>query len=177
MIARATKLAGAYVIEPDTYMDERGFFARVWSEEELANLGVESKFIEGNLSFNKQAGTLRGMHYQAAPHSQAKLVSCTRGSIYDVGIDLREDSPTFKQWVGVELSAENRLRLYLPVNFAHGYLTLEDGSETYYQVTKAYAPEYARGFRWNDAAFGIQWPTTPTLHINHRDRDYADFKL
>ena len=177
MIARATKLVGAYIIEPEVFKDERGFFARAWSEQELAMLGVESKFIEGNISFNKEVGTLRGMHYQAEPHGQAKLVSCTRGSIYDVGIDLREDSATFRQWFGIELSAENRLMLYLPGNFAHGYLTLADESETYYQVTKAYAPEYAHGFRWDDPAFGIQWPTTPSLNINKRDRDYPDFKL
>src|SRR5438105_4638638 len=121
MIAKATKLSGAFILEPEKFADERGFFARSWSDQELAMLGAETQFIEGNISFNKQVGTLRGMHYQAEPYEQAKLVCCTRGSIYDVGVDLRADSETFKHWVGVELSAENRLMLYLPVHFAHGY--------------------------------------------------------
>lgn len=177
MIARATKLPGAFILEPEMFADERGFFARVWSEQELATLGVEGRFIEANISFNKQAGTLRGMHYQAAPFGQAKLVRCTRGSIYDVGIDLREDSATFKQWVGLELSAENRLMLYLPGDFGHGYLTLENDAEVHYQVTKAYAPEYARGFRWDDSAFQIQWPAVASLNINKRDREYPKFTL
>jgi dTDP-4-dehydrorhamnose 3,5-epimerase len=177
MIAKATKLPHAFIIEPEQFEDERGFFARAWSERELDALGVESRFIEGNMSFNKQAGTLRGMHYQAEPHGQAKLVRCTRGSIYDVGVDLREDSETFMQWVGVMLSAENRLMLYLPGQFAHGYLTLEDDTEVHYQVTRSYFPESAGGFRWDDSAFGIEWPRQHELNINKRDREYPDFKL
>ena len=176
MIAKATKLSGAFVIEPEQFEDQRGFFARVWSERELSALGVESRFIEGNMSFNKQAGTLRGMHYQAEPYGQAKLVCCTRGSIYDVGVDLREDSETFQQWEGVMLSAENHLMLYLPEQFAHGYLTLEDHTEVHYQATAIYSPESARGFRWDDPAFGIQWPPLEALKINKRDREYPDFK-
>ena len=176
MIAKATKLSGAFVLEPEQFEDQRGFFARVWSERELSALGVESRFIEGNMSFNKQAGTLRGMHYQAEPYGQAKLVCCTRGSIYDVGVDLREDSETFQQWEGVMLSAENHLMLYLPEQFAHGYLTLEDHTEVHYQVTAIYSPESARGFRWDDPAFGIQWPPLEALKINKRDREYPDFK-
>ena len=175
MIVRATKLQGAFTIEPERFDDERGFFARLWSEQELAAFGVESQFIEGNMSFSKHAGTLRGMHYQASPYGQAKLIRCTQGSIYDVGVDLRVDSETFRQWVGIELSAANRLMLYLPGNFAHGYLTLMDDTEVYYQVTQAYAPEFARGFRWNDPAFGIQWPPFAELKINNRDREYSDF--
>jgi dTDP-4-dehydrorhamnose 3,5-epimerase len=177
MIHKATKLPGAFIIEPEMFPDERGFLARVWSEQELSALGVEGKFIEANISFNEQAGTLRGMHYQAAPYGQAKLVRCTRGSIYDVGIDLREGSETFKQWTGLELSADNRLMLYLPGNFGHGYLTLEDDTEVHYQVTTGYAPEHARGFRWNDPAFQIQWPAVDQLNINKRDREFPDFKL
>jgi dTDP-4-dehydrorhamnose 3,5-epimerase len=177
MITRATKLSGAFILEPEIFADERGFFARVWSEQEFSALGVAGSFIEGNISFNKQAGTLRGMHYQAAPYGQAKLVRCTRGSIYDVGIDLREDSATFKQWLGVELSAENRLMLYLPGEFAHGYLSLEDDTEVHYQVTGDYSPESARGFRWDDPAFQIQWPAAAVLNINKRDTEYPDFKL
>lgn len=177
MIAKATRLPGAFIIEPELFADERGCFARSWSDQELTALGVASRFIEGNMSFNKQAGTLRGMHYQAEPYGQAKLIRCTRGSIYDVGVDLREGSATFKHWVGVELSAENRLMLYLPGDFAHGYLSLEDNTEVHYQVTGVYSLESARGFRWDDPAFGIQWPRLETLQINNRDREYPDFTL
>lgn len=177
MITKPTRLSGAFIIEPELFEDERGFFARAWSEQELSALGVEGRFIESNISFNKDAGTLRGMHYQAAPAGQAKLIRCTRGSIYDVGVDLGEDSQTFKHWVGVELSAENRLMLYLPGDFAHGYLSLEDNTEVHYQVTGIYSPESARGFRWNDPAFGIQWPPLDAVQINKRDRQYPDFTL
>jgi dTDP-4-dehydrorhamnose 3,5-epimerase len=177
MITKPTRLSGAFIIEPELFEDERGFFARAWSEQELSALGVEGRFIESNISFNKDAGTLRGMHYQAAPAGQAKLIRCTRGSIYDVGVDLGEDSQTFKHWVGVELSAENRLMLYLPGDFAHGYLSLEDNTEVHYQVTGIYSPESARGFRWNDPAFGIQWPPLDAVQINKRDREYPDFTL
>lgn len=177
MIPKATKLPGAFIIEPELFEDDRGFFARSWSEPEFAALGVESRFIEGNMSFNKSAGTLRGMHYQAPPYGQAKLIRCTRGLIYDVGVDLGETSETFKQWVGIELSAENRLLLYLPADFAHGYLTLQDDTEVHYQVTGIYSPESGRGFRWNDPAFDIQWPQVDALKINKRDREYPDFKL
>lgn len=177
MIAKATKLPGVFVVAPEKFEDERGFLARSWSEQELAALGVDGRFIEGNVSFNKQAGTLRGMHYQVAPCGQAKLIRCTRGSIYDVAVDLEEDSETFKQCVGIELSAENRLMLYLPKQFAHGYLTLEDDTEVHYQVTGVYSPESARGFRWDDPAFDIKWPQTNGLIINERDRTYPDFKL
>lgn len=176
MIAKTTKPHGAFILEPEQFKDERGFFARSWSEQELAALGLESRFVEGNISFNNQAGTLRGMHYQTAPFGQAKLIRCTRGSIYDVGVDLRPDSKTFMDWVGVELSAENRLMLYLPGEFAHGYLTLEDNTEVYYEVTKDYAPEAARGFRWDDPGFGIQWPQVGPLKVNDRDRGYPNFK-
>ena len=177
MIAKATTVHGAFIIEPEQFDDERGFFARVWSEQEFDALGVESQFVEGNMAFNKKAGTLRGMHYQAVPHDQAKLVRCTRGSIYDVGVDLREESETFRKWIAVELSAENRLMLYLPSQFGHGYLTLEDDTEVYYQVTKVYSPESVRGFRWDDPAFGIQWPALEALNINQRDREYPDYEL
>lgn len=177
MLVTKTNIDGAFVIGPERYDDERGFFARAWSEHELADLGVEARFIEGNVSFNVRRGTLRGLHYQAAPHPQAKLVRCTRGSVFDVGVDLRPDSPTFLRWVGVELSAANRLMLYLPGEFAHGYLTLEDDSEVYYLVTGSYAPECARGARWDDPAFRIEWPDAGGLIINERDRTYPDFRV
>ncbi len=177
MIPKATKIPGAFIIEPDLFEDDRGFFARLWSKPELATLGLESEFIEANLSYNKQAGTLRGMHYQATPHGQAKLVRCTRGAIFDVGVDLRPDSQTFKQWIGVELTERNRLLLFIPGDFAHGYLTLEDNTEVTYQVTAAYVPESSRGFRWDDPTFGIQWPDVGKLVMNERDRSYPPFAL
>lgn len=177
MIAKTTNLDGVLIIEPEIFRDERGFFARAWSEQELGALGEPTTFVEGNLSFNKKRGTLRGMHYQAEPHAQAKLVRCNRGAIYDVAVDLRRDSPTFKQWFGAELSAENRFMLYVPGDFGHGYLTLTDDSEVYYQVSAGYAPESSRGFRWNDPAFNIQWPEVAELIINQRDSDYPDFNL
>jgi dTDP-4-dehydrorhamnose 3,5-epimerase len=177
MILKETNLSGVFILEPKRFDDERGFFAPAWSEIELANRGVESRFIEGNISYNHHRGTLRGVHYQAAPFGQAKLVRCTRGSMFDVGIDLRPHSPTFKQWVGVELSAENRLMLYLPGDFAHGYLTLEDQTEVYYQVSQVYVPEANRGVLWDDPAFAIEWPRTEELTINERDRTFLPFTL
>jgi len=177
MIATQTKLNGVYVIEPERFEDERGFFARTWSTAELAALGVASQFVEANFSYNHQRGTLRGLHWQAAPYGQAKLVGCTRGSIFDVGVDLRPDSETYKQWTGITLSSTNRLMLYLPDGFAHGYLTLEDDSEVQYLVTSGYVPESGRGARWNDPAFGIRWPEVGDFIINQRDRNYTDFEL
>jgi dTDP-4-dehydrorhamnose 3,5-epimerase len=177
MIVKTTKLEGLLLIEPERFEDERGFFARAWAERDLTELGVEGRFVEGNISFNNKRGALRGMHYQGAPHEQAKLVRCTRGAIVDVAVDLRPHSPTFAQWLRFDLTAENRRLLYLPGDFGHGYLTLEDETEVYYQVTAAYAPESSRGFRWNDPAFGIEWPEVEQLIMNERDRTYADFKL
>ncbi len=172
-----TKLKGSFVIEPERFEDERGFFARLYSEREFAALGINAHFIEGNLSFNRKKGSLRGMHYQAAPHAQAKLVRCTRRAIFDVGIDLRPDSPTFKQWVGVELTEQNRLSFFIPGDFAHGYLTLEDDTEVNYLVTGEYVPESSRGFRWDDPAFGVEWPSVGKMVINQRDRTYPNFTL
>ncbi|MEP6911402.1 MAG: dTDP-4-dehydrorhamnose 3,5-epimerase [bacterium] len=177
MVIKETKLKGAFVIEPERFEDERGFFAPLWSEKALVALGAEARFVEGNTSFNKRRGTLRGMHYQAAPHAQAKLVRCTRGAVYDVGVDLRPDSPTFRQWLGVELSEQNGLLLYVPGDFGHGYLTLEDNSELYYQVTDVYAPDASRGFRWDDPAFQIEWPLTDEIVIVQRDREYPNFEV
>lgn len=177
VVITETKLRGAFVVAPARFDDARGFFARAWSAKELAALGADARFVEGNISFNLRRGTLRGMHYQAAPHGQAKLVRCTSGAIYDVGVDLRPDSPTFGQWIGVELSARNRLALYLPGDFGHGYLTLEDDTEVYYQVTGEYAPASARGFRWDDPAFQIEWPLPHEFIINERDREYPDLRL
>jgi dTDP-4-dehydrorhamnose 3,5-epimerase len=175
MIFTETKLAGAFVIEPERFEDERGFFARSWSEREFAELGLSSRVAECNLSFNKKKGTLRGMHLQVAPHGQVKIVRCTSGAIYDCIIDLRPDSPTFKQWVAVELSALNRLMLYIPTEFAHGFQTLEDDTEVFYQMSEVYHPESAAGVRWNDPAFGIAWPLEISA-IAERDATYEDYQ-
>ena len=169
------KLAGAYVIEPERFEDTRGFFARSFSQSEFEAHGLRTQFVEAGISFNLRKHTLRGMHFQAPPHAQAKLVRCTRGAIYDVMIDLRPGSPTFKQWFAQELTARNRLMLYLPEGFAHGYQTLEDESEVFYQMSKNYERASERGVRWNDPAFAIDWPANDGIIINERDRTYPDF--
>ena len=174
MIFTETKLSGAYLIELERYEDERGFFARNWSEREFAARGLVSNFVESNISFSRKKGTLRGMHYQAAPHGQAKLVRCTTGAIFDVIIDLRRDSPTFRHWMSVELTEQNHLMLYVPVDFAHGFQTLEDDTEITYQVSSSYHPESSSGVRWNDPAFGITWPDGERIIIA-RDRQYPDW--
>jgi len=174
MIFTETKLAGAFVIEPERFEDERGFFARSWSEKEFAERGLSSRVAECNISFNKRKGTLRGMHLQLAPHAQVKIVRCTAGAIFDCIVDLRPQSPTFKQWVGVELSARNRWMLYVPEEFAHGFQTLEDETEVFYQMSEFYAPESATGVRWNDPAFNNEWPLKVEI-INSRDASYEDF--
>jgi dTDP-4-dehydrorhamnose 3,5-epimerase len=174
MIFKETKLQGAFIVEPDRFEDERGFFAHSWSEREFAEHELDSRVVECSISFNRKRGTLRGMHYQTAPHGQVKLVRCTMGSVYDVIIDLRKGSPTFKQWVGVELSAENRRMLYVPKGFAHGFQTLEDETEVFYQMSDVYAPESGNGVRWDDPAFRIQWPEGERT-ILERDRNFPDF--
>jgi len=174
MIFRELKLQGAFIIEPQRFQDERGFFSRTWSQTEFDARGLTARFVEANTSLSVKTGTLRGMHYQAAPHAQAKLVRCTAGAIYDVIIDLRVESPTFKQWEAVELSAENHLLLYIPEGFAHGFQTLSENSEVHYQVSDYYAPESAGGVRWDDPAFGIEWPDAERTIIA-RDNEYPDF--
>lgn len=175
MLFTETKLKGAYIIEPERIVDERGFFARTWCRDEYANHGLNTTLAQCNISYNAKRATLRGMHYQAAPHAETKLVRCTMGAIYDVIIDLRPESPTLKQWVAVELSAMNRRMLYIPARFAHGFQTLEDHSEVFYQMSELYAPEYARGVRWNDPAFGIEWPAVEQRIMSARDAGYADY--
>jgi len=174
MVITETRLKGAYVIELEPFKDVRGFFACAWSEREFAALGGAEHFVETNISYNEKKGTLRGMHYQLPPYEQAKLVRCTRGSIYDVIIDLRPESPTFKQYFTLEMSAENRLMLYVPVKFAHGFQTLEDKTEVTYQTSTYYAPDYGRGVRWNDPAFDIRWPSDDLIMVD-RDRNYQNF--
>ncbi|MCS6927204.1 MAG: dTDP-4-dehydrorhamnose 3,5-epimerase [Candidatus Binatia bacterium] len=169
-----TALTGAFIIELDKHEDERGFFARSWCQREFLAHGLNPRLVQCNISFNRRRGTLRGMHYQVAPHEEAKLVRCTRGAIYDVIIDLRPESPTFTQWLAVELSAENYRMLYIPEGFAHGFQTLEDNTEVFYQMSEFYAPECARGIRWNDPAFAIVWPPAERI-ISPRDQHYPDF--
>ncbi len=174
MIFTETKLPGAYVIEVEKREDQRGFFGRTFCREEFEAHGLNSQVVQCNTSFNKRKGTLRGMHFQAVPFAEAKLVRCTSGSIYDVIIDLRPASRTFKQHFAVELSAANHRMLYIPENMAHGFQTLEDDTEVFYQMSQMFSAEHARGVRWNDPAFGIEWPADERI-ITERDRNYPDF--
>ena len=174
MIFTETRLAGAFVIEMERRSDERGFFARTFCRQEFEAHGLKPEVVQCNVSFNKRKGTLRGMHYQAAPFAEAKLVRCTSGSIYDVIIDLRPSSATFKKHFAVELSAENGRMLYIPEDFAHGFQTLQDDTEVFYQMAQRYSAEHARGLRWNDPTFGIAWPKGERIIIE-RDRNYPDF--
>lgn len=169
-----TKLKGAFVVEPKRFEDERGFFTRTWSRKEFVNAGCNPDLVECNVSFNKRAGTLRGMHFQVAPFAQAKLVRCTMGAIWDAIIDLRNGSATFAQWFGVELTAHNRRQLYIPEGFAHGFVTLTDDTEVLYQMGNTFDAASARGVRYNDPAFGIEWPREVSVIID-RDAKYPDF--
>jgi dTDP-4-dehydrorhamnose 3,5-epimerase len=175
MLFTKTKIHGVFILDPERIEDERGFFARAWSQSEFAEHGIDPRLVQCNLSFNKRKGTLRGMHYQRPPHEETKIVRCTMGAIYDVALDLRPDSPTFKQWAGATLTAENRQMLVIPPGCAHGFLTLADDTEIFYQMSASYASTHAAGVRWNDPAFGIRWPG-PVMVIADRDRDYPDFK-
>ena len=171
---RPTRLDGVFEVLLVPHQDERGFFARSWCEREFVQQGLNPKLMQCNISFNPLKGTLRGVHYQADPHGEAKLVRCTSGAIFDVAIDLRPESPTFKNWIGEVLSGENRKMLYIPEGCAHGFLTLRDDTEVFYQMSEFHYPESARGVRWNDPLFAISWPE-PVQVISERDRTYADF--
>lgn len=171
-----TSLKGAFLVELEPMIDERGLFARTWCQREFAAHGLNQNLVQCNISFNVSKGTLRGMHYQVEPFEEAKVVRCTRGALYDVIIDLRPDSATFKQWLGVELTAENRRMLYIPEGIAHGFLTLEPQTEVFYQMSEFYYPESARGVRWNDPTFGIHWPQE-ILIISEKDRQYPNFSI
>ena len=176
MIFIETKLKGAYLIQVEPFEDERGSFARTFCREEFEKHGLNSFVAQCNISQNRKKGTLRGMHYQIAPDAEAKLVTCVAGSIYDVIIDLRPDSITCCQWVAVELSARNRRSLiYIPEGFAHGFQTLEDDTEVFYQMSHSYVRESARGVRWDDPAFAIPWPEGPRI-LSERDKNYPDFR-
>jgi dTDP-4-dehydrorhamnose 3,5-epimerase len=170
-----TALKTAYLIEFEPIEDERGFFARSWCQKEFIKHNLNPNLVQCNISFNHKEGTLRGMHYQEKPYEEAKLIRCTRGAIYDVIIDLRQQSLTFKQWFAVELSAENHKMLYVPEGMAHGFQTLCDNTEVFYQMSEFYHPECAKGFRWNDKTFNIKWPKNPFC-LSERDANYQDFK-
>lgn len=170
-----TKLSGVFEIGLDTLADERGFFARSWCQREFGDNGLNSRLVQCNISLNTHRRTLRGLHYQAVPFAETKLVRCISGAIYDVALDLRRNSPTFGQWFGTVLSAENRHSLYIPEGCAHGFLTLTNDSEVFYQMSEFFHPEARRGVRWNDPAFQIAWPESVEV-ISERDRTYPDFE-
>lgn len=169
-----TKLPGVFLVRIEPRCDDRGFFARTWCCREFAAHGLNPALVQCSISVNTRRGTLRGVHYQAAPHQEAKLVRCTKGAIYDVIVDLRESSPTFKQWIGAELTAANHDMLYIPEGCGHGFLTFEDDTEVFYQISQFYEEKAARGVRWNDPAFGIEWPA-PVQVISDRDAQYPSF--
>lgn len=169
-----TGLSGAYVIEPEPIQDERGFFARTYCRNEFLAMGLNPNLVQCNISYNKVRGTLRGMHFQKAPHEEAKVVRCTQGGIYDVIVDLRRDSDTYTQWFGVELTAENRTALYVPEGFAHGFVTLKDDTEVLYQMSEFFDAGCAAGVRWDDPVFSIEWPIEAKV-ISGRDQNYKDF--
>jgi dTDP-4-dehydrorhamnose 3,5-epimerase len=169
-----TKLKGAFIVEIEKLSDDRGFFARSWCQKEFEAHGLDSNLVQANVSYNHQKGTLRGMHYQIEPYQECKLIRCTRGAIYDVIIDLRPDSPTYKQWTGVELTADNYTMFFVPQDFAHGFQTLMDETEITYQVSQFYTPGSERGIRFDDPVFNIRWPQAVTI-ISDKDRTWPDF--
>lgn len=171
---RETMLPGAYVIDLDKKEDERGFFARSFCQKEFGLHGLETNFVQINNSLSAKKGTLRGLHYQLAPMQEVKIVRCIRGKIYDLILDIRQDSKTFGHSFGIELSEENKTMLYIPKGCAHGFMTLEDNSELFYLVSQYYSPELERGIRWDDPEFSIKWPNTPTI-ISERDLWHKDF--
>ena len=169
------RLNGAFLIDLDHHVDERGFFARSWCATEFADHGLNTEIRQCSVSFNARKGTLRGLHYQAAPSEECKVVRCTSGAIYDVIVDVRATSSTFGQWVGAELTADNRRQLYIPVGIAHGFQTLCDASEVFYQISSDHNPASARGLRWDDPAVRIAWPDAVNAIVSERDRGYSDF--
>jgi len=175
MIFTQTKLSNVFEIGMDPLPDDRGFFARTWCQQEFEDRGLNPRLVQCSVSFNWKRGTLRGMHYQAAPYPETKIVRCTRGAIYDVVIDLRPRSETLKEWVAVTLTSEKRNMIYVPEGCAHGFLTLEDETEVFYQMSEFYHPELSCGVRWDDPAFQISWPGTVQV-MSERDRSYPDFE-
>ena len=175
LIFSETLLNGVYIIELEKNEDERGFFLRTWDKKEFELHGLNTKLSQCSVSYNKKKGTIRGMHYQIAPFEETKLVRCTNGSIFDVTLDIRPNSPTFKKWIGVSLSAENYKMIYIPEGVAHGFQTLENDTEVFYQISQEYMQDYARGVRWDDPVFQISWPLEVST-ISNRDRSFEFFK-
>jgi dTDP-4-dehydrorhamnose 3,5-epimerase len=172
MIFTETKIKGAYIVEPELLTDERGFFARSFCKEEFRKHGLETDIVQCDISYNKKKGTLRGMHYQIPPFEEAKIISCTKGSIYDVAVDLRRYSPTYCQWVAIELSEKNFKIIYVPRGCAHGFQTFEDNTIVNYQMTEFFHPECAKGLRWDDPQLKIEWPPVQKRIISDKDRQY-----
>ncbi|HEB86960.1 MAG TPA: dTDP-4-dehydrorhamnose 3,5-epimerase [Gammaproteobacteria bacterium] len=172
MIFTQTELQGACIVDIEPRQDERGYFARVWCAREFEAQGLKTDLVQCNVAYNHKKGILRGMHYQQQAHAEVKLVRCTRGAIYDVIVDLRADSPSYLKWTGVELTEENHRMLYVPEGFAHGYITLQDECELFYQVSQFYAPGAEGGVRWDDPAVGIDWPEAGELLISEKDRSW-----
>jgi dTDP-4-dehydrorhamnose 3,5-epimerase len=170
-----TRLAGAYLVEPHRSEDLRGYFQRIWSRSEIDRHGLTATLEYTALSYNARAGTLRGLHYQTAPHAEAKVVSCLTGAIYDVIVDLRTSSPTYRQWFGVELDAEIGKALFVPEGFAHGFQTLADATQTLYHISAPWVLEASAGVRWDDPAFGITWPAAGDRIMSERDRTWPDY--
>jgi dTDP-4-dehydrorhamnose 3,5-epimerase len=175
MIFLETKLRGAFVIQLEKMEDQRGFFARAWCRKEFEEHGLNSDLAQANIAFSRKKGTLRGMHYQVSPYQEAKSVRCINGAIFDVAIDLRPESSTYKDWIGVELTADNYKMLYVPENFAHGYQTLTENTGVFYQVSQFYSPDHERGISWNDPLFGIQWPIADDVVISEKDHSWPDY--
>jgi dTDP-4-dehydrorhamnose 3,5-epimerase len=176
VIFTPTRLEDAFVIDVERRGDERGFLARVFCESEFAAAGLATRFVQSSTIYTERRNTLRGLHYQEAPHEEVKLVRCTSGGAYVVIVDLRHGSPTHRQWIGVELTPANGRLLYVPVGFAQGYQTLADGTEIVYQMTHEYTPSAARGVRWNDPAFDVEWPAAEQRLISERDQDWPDYQ-
>ena len=174
MLFTSTRIPDVFVVAPDTFTDERGIFAIAWKPDEFEAHGLDTRIAQGSMALTRKRGSIRGLHYQAAPFGEAKVVRATQGAIFDVAVDLRPESPTYLQWVGYELSAANRLMMYVPTGCAHGYQTLEDDTEVFYFVSAKYSPPHQRGVRWNDPAFGIEWPLGPPTTINERDATFPD---
>ena len=174
MLFEEGSVSGAYLIRPERRVDERGYFARVHCEKELADHELEGRMCQINTGFSPRAGTLRGMHYQSGEHAEVKMMRCLRGAAFDVVIDVRPESPTFRKWFGAELTAESGLMLYAPAGTAHGYLTLSDDTELMYMTNRMYAPDAARGIRFDDPAFGITWPTAASV-ISKPDQSWPSF--
>ncbi|QCX39137.1 dTDP-4-dehydrorhamnose 3,5-epimerase [Aureibaculum algae] len=175
MLFKETKLKGVFLLNLEKIEDGRGFFSRLWCKKELEEKNLNADVVQSNISYNKKKGTLRGLHYQKAPYEETKYVRCTKGAMYDVVVDLRPDSPTYKQWLGVELSEENASMLYVPKGCAHGYLALEDHTEVTYFVTQFYKSDAEGGIRYDDKSFNIEWPIAIT-EISDKDKNRPDYE-